>query len=96
MRGGFLLVTCQGGAEAALHERQRTLLPEAAQATWRRGMVTFRLGSQDPPDDFFPDLCFARAVIRSLGSVTGGSLPEQVANLGALVTHAAWDDVHVW
>ena len=89
-------MTCQGGAEAALHDRQRTVLPEAVRATWRRGMVTFRLGQLDPPDDFFPDLWFARAVIRSLGSVTGGSLPELLTNLGTLVPHAAWDDVHVW
>jgi len=95
-RGTFLLATCQGGAEASLVRRQELILPTVAKAVWRRGMVTFRLESSDPPDDFFPDLVFARAVIRSLGQVSGASDPERVAAVRALVAHPSWDTIHVW
>jgi len=96
VRGAFLLATCQGGAEAALCRRQEAVLPAASKAAWRRGMVTFRLGDLDPPDDLFPDFVFARTVIRSLGQVVAGSEPERIAALRSLVTHATWDTVHVW
>ena len=96
VRGGFLLVACQGGAEAALCARQTAVLPQVAKTAWRRGVVTFRLGDFDPPDDFFPDLVFARAVIRSLGQVTGGDDAERAAQAAALAGSTAWDAVHVW
>jgi len=96
VRGTFLLATCQGGAEASLVRRQELILPTVAKAAWRRGMVTFRLESSDPPDDFFPDLVFARAVIRSLGQVSGASDPERVAAVRTLVAHPSWDTIHVW
>ncbi len=96
VRGAFLLATCQGGAEASLCRRQELVLPELSKAAWRRGVVTFRLGDCDPPDDFFPDLLYARAVVRSLGQVSGASDEERVAAVQALVAPAAWDTVHVW
>ena len=96
VRGGFLLATCQGGAEATLCRRQEAVLPEVAKAAWRRGVVTFRLGNFDPPDDFFPDLIYARTVVRSLGQVSGASDPERIAAVRALVAHADWDNIHVW
>ena len=96
VRGGFLLVTCQGGAEASLTRRQATVLPEVSKAAWRRGVVTFRLGDFDPPDDFFPDLIYARSVVRSLGQVSAASYPERIAAVRTLVAHAAWDNIHVW
>ena len=95
-RGGFLLVGCQGGAEAALCERQQAILPQATKAAWRRGVVTFRLGNFDPPDDFFPDLVFARSVIRSFGQVAAATAAERIAALKNLVSHPRWDNVHVW
>jgi len=96
VRGAFLLATCQGGAEAALVARLAALMPEAARGTWRRGLVTFRLGPLDPPDDFFPDAVFARSVVRSLGQVAGGDDAERVAKLAALVGDTVFDAVHVW
>lgn len=96
VRGNFLLAACQGGAEAALCQRQEQVLPQVTKAAWRRGVVTFRLGDFDPPDDFFPDLVFARTVIRSLGQVTGGDDDERAANAIALAGPMAWDAVHVW
>ena len=96
IRGGFLLATCQGGAEAAVCERQQAVVPQASKAAWRRGVVTFKLTDFDPPDDFFPDLVYARALIRSLGQVAAPSQPEQVTALRELVAHSQWDNVHVW
>ena len=96
VRGGFLLATCQGGAEASLCRRQEAVLPEVSKAAWRRGMVSFRLGEFDPPDDFSPDLIYARAVIRSLGQASGASDPERIQAVRTLVAHPAWDNIHVW
>ena len=101
VRGEFLLVTCRAGAEAAVVRRQEEVVPAARKAAWRRGVVTFRLGDPggkacDPPDDFFPDLVFARTCIRSLGQVTGTSDAERVARLLETAGTAAWRNVHVW
>lgn len=95
-RGDFLLMACQGGAEAALCQRQEEVLPQIAKAAWRRGVVTFRLGSFDPPDDFFPDLIFNRGCIRSLGQVTGTSDAERATAAATLAGEAGWNAVHVW
>jgi 23S rRNA (cytidine2498-2'-O)-methyltransferase len=101
-RGEFLLMACQPGAEAALVARQEAALPTLRKAAWRKGVVTFRLGTTadrnafDPPDDFVPDLVFARACVRSLGQVTGDS-PETLAAAAAARAGAGpWDRVHVW
>lgn len=96
VRGNFLLAACQGGAEAAVCHRQEQILPEVTKAAWRRGVVTFRLGDFDPPDDSFPDLVFARAVIRSLGQVTGSDETDLAAKAVALTGPVAWDAIHVW
>jgi 23S rRNA (cytidine2498-2'-O)-methyltransferase len=102
-RGDFLLVACQGGAEASVRARQGEILPALAPGAWRRGAVTFRLPQRgadglafDPPDDFFPDLIFGRAVIRSFGQVVGAGVAELTERLVTMVDHAAWDNVHVW
>ena len=95
-RGEFLLVACQGGAEAALCRRQQEVLPQIAKAAWRRGVVTFRLGGFDPPDTFFPDLFFNRTCLRSLGQVTGNSDAERAAAAAALVDPTAGNGIHVW
>lgn len=96
LRGGFLLATCQGGAEASLCRRQQAVLPAASKAAWRRGVVTFKLGDFDPPDDFFPDLVYARTLVRSLGQVSGASDLERITAVRQMVAHDRWDNVHVW
>jgi 23S rRNA (cytidine2498-2'-O)-methyltransferase len=103
IRGGFLLVACQGGAEEALCRRQQEVLPQVSKGVWRRGAVTFRMPEAtadapgfDPPDDFFPDLTFARAVIRSLGQAKGSTEPERIENVLALAGTTSWDNVHAW
>jgi 23S rRNA (cytidine2498-2'-O)-methyltransferase len=96
-RGEFLLVCCQGGAEEILCDRQQQVLPQVRRGVWRRGVVTFRLPADfDPPDSFFPDLVFARAVIRSLGQVRGDTAADRVRDVGGLAGNAAWQNVHVW
>ena len=45
---GFLLCSCQGGAEAALRQRAALVLPAARPAAWRRGVVSFRLPAEQP------------------------------------------------
>lgn len=90
-------MTCQGGAEDELCRRQREVLPGWTRGAWRRGMVTFRLpAGPPPPDDFFPDLVFARAAVRSLGQVKAETVPELVAAAIALSGATGWDAVHVW
>ncbi|MFM9025258.1 MAG: SAM-dependent methyltransferase [Planctomycetaceae bacterium] len=97
-RGDFLLVACQGGAEGALAARQAAVLPAARKAAWRRGLVTFRLApGTDVPDDFFPaDLVFARALIRSLGQVTGADVRALADRAMEIAGAAGWHRVHVW
>ena len=95
--GEFFLVACQGGAEEELCRRQREVLPDWARGAWRRGLVTFRLpAGAAPPDDFFPDLVFARAAIRSLGQVQAEAAAALVAATVALAGERGWDNVHVW
>ncbi len=97
-RGQFVLCGCQGGGEAALRLRQSETLPAFAPAAWRRGVATFRIGPAgfDPPDDFFPDLVFARTVVRSLGQSAGSTVDVAAARVRELVGDGAWDAVHVW
>jgi 23S rRNA (cytidine2498-2'-O)-methyltransferase len=95
-RGDFLLVACQGGAEATVCGWQEATLPRLTKAAWRRGVVTFRLGDFDPPDDFFPDLVFNRTCIRSLGQVTGSNAAERAAAAVALVGITDWSAIHAW
>jgi 23S rRNA (cytidine2498-2'-O)-methyltransferase len=96
-RGGFLLAACQGGAEAAIRLRQPAVLPRARPAAWRRGVVTFRLEDGfNPPDDFLPDLVFARTVVRCLGQVTGDCPATLATRVMEMAGPATWRNVHVW
>jgi 23S rRNA (cytidine2498-2'-O)-methyltransferase len=96
-RGEFLLVSCLPGAEGPLVARQAEVCPELHKAAWRRGVVTFRLpAGLDPPDDFWPDLVFGRACVRSLGQVTGADDAGRAAAAAALAGAGPWDAIHVW
>jgi len=101
-RADFLLVTCQGGAEEILCQRQRKRVPQLTKGVWRRGLVTFRLsppGSTapafDPPEDFFPDLVFARAVFRCFGQVAAAEMGQRCAEVVALAGRR-YDRIHIW
>jgi len=96
-RGDHLLVAVKPGAEAAVVERQQVILPELARAAWRKGVVTFRLPPGfDPPDDFFPELFVAQAVIRSFGQAVGASIDARADAAVAIAGKGPWDAVHVW
>ena len=101
---GFLLCSCQGGAEAALRQRAAQVVPAARPAAWRRGLVTFRLPAGDSEagadrrslDDLADELVFARTVIHSLGQVTGADDPSLAAAAVDQAGRSGWDRVHVW
>ena len=96
-RGDYLLVAVKPGAESALVERQKVILPALTRAAWRRGVVTFRLPPGfDPPDDFFPDLHVAQAVVRSFGQVVGDSIEARADAAVSLAGRGPWDALHVW
>lgn len=96
----FLLLACQGGAEAALERRQRRLLPGLAKAAWRRGVVTFRVPADHPlPADLgslLEPLVFARAALHSRGQVAAGTEGERVLLAAERFADVAATRVHVW
>ena len=111
LASSFLLVGCQGGAEQALERRQQQCFPELRKATWRRGLVSFRLpaGASSTADQqaaiwqqaavpplLTDRLVFARASIRTLGQVTGDDDQQRVEATRALTGQAAFAAVHVW
>lgn len=99
IRGGFVLCACRGGVEQPLIARQRAILPAFELAAWRRGVVTFRIGPEDfdPPDDFLPELVFARTVIRSLGQVlVDDSTRAATDGVRRLVAGGRFDVIHAW
>jgi len=70
-RPGFLFVTCQIGAEAALKSEVARRWPEFRFAYSRPGFVTFKLPHDHSlPADFDLEAVFARAHAFSLGKVT--------------------------
>ncbi len=97
---GFLLCGCQPGAEAALRGRVAEVMPGLKPAAWRRGVVTFRVaeGAGASIDRLEGEGVFARAVIHSLGQVTGTDALALVREAVALA-HANEiqpQNVHVW
>ena len=111
LASNFLLVGCQGGAEQALERRQQQCFPELRKATWRRGLVSFRLpevagGGADEqavswrqmavPPLLADRLVFARASIRTLGQVHGDNDQQRVEATHTLTGQAAFAAVHVW
>jgi len=100
-------MACQGGAEAALRERAAVVAPGLRPAAWRRGVVTFRVAlsaargaapGTAPGPAVAADLVFARAVVHSLGQVTGQEPPALAEAAVSLVTAAGtgFANVHVW
>jgi 23S rRNA (cytidine2498-2'-O)-methyltransferase len=96
-RERFLLCSCQGGAEAVLRQRAGEVFPGARPGAWRRGVVSFRISEGDAAaaaGGF--DLVFARAVIQSVGQVTGDTDAARLAAACSLASGRAYDNVHVW
>jgi 23S rRNA (cytidine2498-2'-O)-methyltransferase len=100
-RGGFLLATCQAGAEATLAGRMLPLLQGAGRGAWRRGLVTVRLPpGADPPDDPLAGplagAVFARTLVRCFGQVSGADDATRTGALLDLVPRAAFGRLHLW
>lgn len=96
----FLLCGCQPGAEAALRGRVAQVMPSLKAAAWRRGVVTFRVaeGSGASAASVEAAGVFARAVIHSLGQVTGDDVVTLVREAVTLARSKKIQpqNVHVW
>ena len=87
---GFLFVTCQVGAEAALKSEVARRWPEFRFAYSRPGFVTFKLPKDHSlPADFDLEAVFARAHAFSLGKVTGDDLETLAAGCVATLGQPA-------
>jgi 23S rRNA (cytidine2498-2'-O)-methyltransferase len=97
---GFLLCGCQPGAEAALRGRLAEVMPALKPAAWRRGVATFRIVEPATlaTDRVEAEGVFARAVIHSVGQVTGDDVATLVREAVALVQsrQIVPQNVHVW
>jgi 23S rRNA (cytidine2498-2'-O)-methyltransferase len=94
---GFLFVTCQVGAEAAVKGELARLWPTFRFSYSRPGFLTFKL----PPDhaladDFELGSIFARAYGFSLGKVAGGDPSTRARQAWQLAADNAFDQLHVW
>ena len=100
-------MACQGGAEATLRQRAAVVAPGLRPAAWRRGVVTFRVAlspapgaarESGPGPAVAADLVFARAVVHSLGQVTGKE-PSALAEAAVSLARSAgtgFVNAHVW
>lgn len=98
-RGGFLLATCQAGAEETVAGRLVRLLPGCTRGAWRRGVVSIRLppGADPAPADLVrlrDDVVFARTLFRCFGQARWSDDGARTAAVRALVPAARWDVVH--
>jgi 23S rRNA (cytidine2498-2'-O)-methyltransferase len=97
---GFLLCGCQPGAEAALRGRVAEVVTGLKPAAWRRGVVTFRTadGVRASTARVEAESVFARAVMHSLGQVTGDDVATVVREAVALARAKGIEpqNVHVW
>jgi 23S rRNA (cytidine2498-2'-O)-methyltransferase len=94
---GFLFVTCQVGAEAALKGEMQRRWPSFRFAYSRPGFLTFKLPPEASLDDTFGlDCVFARAWGFCLGKVSAKSLEERVAGVWQLAGDVPFAALHVW
>jgi len=97
MASGFLMTTCQAGAEAALKAEILRRWPGVRWGYWRPGFVTFRLPEGlTLPDDFVFRAVFARAHAFSLGQVPGTTTVERAEAVWRLLGDRPASRVHVW
>jgi len=94
---GFLLITCQIGAETAVKHELARRWPDFRFAYSRPGFLTFRL----PPEhglrpDFDLESVFARAYAFSLGKVTGNDPDELARGVWQVYGLAPPRRIHVW
>lgn len=94
---GFIFVTCQCGAEAAVKSEVRRRRPDFRFAYSRPGFLTFKL----PPDarvgeDFELPLVFGRAWGFSLGKASGQDDEQLAAAVWQIAGGEGFDRLHVW
>lgn len=94
---GFLYVTCQVGAEAALKNEMRRRWPAFRFAFSRPGFLTFKLPPQATLDDAFALECvFARTWGYCLGNTSATALEARAANVWQLAGDLPSQALHVW
>ncbi|HYW79805.1 MAG TPA: SAM-dependent methyltransferase [Thermoguttaceae bacterium] len=93
----FLFITCQLGAEQAVKSEMSRRLPEFRFAFSRPGFLTFKLPENHQlPDDFDPNLVFARTLGFSLGKAVGGDLDHRAQSVWEVFGDRPVHAIHVW
>jgi len=93
----FLFITCQLGAEQAVKGEVARRLPQFRFAFSRPGFLTFKLPENHAlPDDFDPNLTFARTLGFSLGKAVGESLEQRAKSVWEVFGDRPVRAVHVW
>ncbi|MCS7238076.1 MAG: hypothetical protein NZ899_07385 [Thermoguttaceae bacterium] len=93
---GFLLATCQRGAELALRREVLKRYPSLHPAYGRPGFVTFKVTGALLTPHFRLESTFARAWAFSLGKLTGETPETKVAEAWEKVAAYPIRWVHVW
>jgi 23S rRNA (cytidine2498-2'-O)-methyltransferase len=94
---GFLFATCQVGAEATLKAEVARSCAGFRFAFSRSGFLTFKLpAGHNLPDDFHPELVFARASGFSLGKAKVESLDDAAGEVWHLAGGRKYQALHVW
>jgi 23S rRNA (cytidine2498-2'-O)-methyltransferase len=92
---GFLFITCQVGAEAALKAEMKRRWPAFRFAYSRPGFLTFKLPLDVAVDKSFDlDCVFARAWGYCLGEVSAKTLDEHVAGVWKLAGDLPFEALH--
>ena len=96
-RPGFIFVTCQVGAEAALKSEIARNWPDFRFSFSRPGFLTFKLpGEHELVGDFDLRSTFAQAYGFSLGRATGGDLQSRAEEVWRVLGERPVRAIHVW
>lgn len=96
-RPGFIFVTCQVGAEAAVKAEMVRNWPEFRFSFSRPGFLTFKLPTEhDLVGDFDLRSTFAQAYGFSLGRAKGGDLQSRAEEVWRVLGERPVRAIHVW
>jgi len=94
---GFIFITCQIGAEAAVKGELARDWPALRFAYSRPGFLTFKfVGEHELDDKCAIGSVFARAASFSLGKAAGATIEERAGNVWKLAEGRRFDRLHVW
>jgi 23S rRNA (cytidine2498-2'-O)-methyltransferase len=101
LRGEYLLVACQAGAEDVVAARMTQALPGSTRGAWRRGVVTFRLppGLDPSPADLDrvrDSVIVARTLFRCHGQIRWDDDAGRLAALRERLPAARFDAIHLF